>query len=244
MTNRLTVSGINPTGGNQGESAQGELCEQHRHFFERVRVVLKHDFHQSSRTHIVFCSDIGRRGVKGFGDFADEARRNFEARLTEVVSHASAKEIERWTLKLNQLHGLELRAQRVAEEAARPRMGEYSLGLDPDQARSLQSKAGNGTINAGVVEMLRRAMDLLEEEATTLTEDALRERIVSFEQTAKKARRERGEEIEARTFRMEPELHARLHVQAYELGVKLSELCRYALAKTLNSTRTPATVGF
>jgi hypothetical protein len=233
LTHGKTSKNIcDPTGAASGEEV-GDIIED---FFNRVHILLQHDFHQPSRTHIVFCPSVGRRGLKGFGDFAEEARQNFEERLRETLANASKRDIGRWRDKLLEWDAHRIQDERIKITAAQPRMGEYSLGLDPEQARLLQVRAGNKNINCLVVSLLKCGVAAVEREAAASTEQSMRERVLTAERACKEERRKRCEEIDARTVRMDPTLHARLKIQAQEIGIKLPELCRYILERQLETS--------
>lgn len=69
-------------------------------------------YHSSSRTHIYFQPNIGSLGVKGFGNFADEAYANYAENLKDVLSRISADELARsYALIVEGPRGIEARKE-------------------------------------------------------------------------------------------------------------------------------------
>jgi hypothetical protein len=178
----------------------------------------------------VWCPGIGRGATKGFGDAPDEAYRVFAARLADLVNGAAPCDIERWLDNLASDQAERLREAHIRSLAARERMGEYSISLDPFHSAALRGVSGDATMNAKIVDALRSGVIRLREEARDKTEMAMRELVAANETKLRDGRRARGEDLEVRTVRMDADLHARLQLSAHELGVKLPELCRYAMA--------------
>ena len=223
----------------QAETAPGETAPS-EHARSEVRRAAEagvlHDFHAPSRTHIVWCPGIGRGGVKGFGDMADEARRDFECRLRTLLSTAGAADLERWRGRLGEDEAERRREQHVRSLAARERMGEYSISLDPAQSASIRKSIPAGAANAAIVDALRGGLELVRKEARGRKEAEMRSSILDQEAALKATRRANGADLDVRTVRMDAETHARLHLEAHELGVKLPELCRYAVTAWLRQS--------
>lgn len=194
-----------------------------------VRSALRHDFHEPSRTHIVWCPGIGRGAAKGFGDAADEALRVFRQRVAELLDAAAPSDFQRWRSNLLRDEAERLREAQVRSLAASERMGEYSLGLDPAHLRHLSGDAGDGPANERIVEALKGGLAALREQVQRRTLADLRGAVAEHERFLRDGRRERGDEPRYRTVRMDAETHAKLRLQAHELGVKLQELCRYVI---------------
>lgn len=198
-----------------------------------MRSALRHDFHEPSRTHIVWCPGVGRGAVKGFGDVADEAHRRFRRRVEELLDEAAQSDLERWRFNLVRDEAERLREAQVHSLAARERMGEYSLGLDPAHIALLLGEPGSGPSNDRIVRALREGLVALREKAQKWTLAEMRATIREHERLLREGRRGRGDGPVYRTVRMDAETHARLQLQAHEFGVKLQELCRYALGMHL-----------
>ncbi|MCB4824504.1 hypothetical protein [Roseicella aerolata] len=151
------------------------------------------------------------------------------ARLATLLEAASSGDMRRWWGNLAQDEAERSRERHVRSLAARERMGEYSISLDPSQSAALRAAAGAGAANARIVEALREGLAAVREEARGMTEAAMRDAVAASERLLRDGRRLRGEDLDVRTVRMDAETHARLQLQAHELGVKLPELCRYAV---------------
>lgn len=194
-----------------------------------VRQCLQHDFHEASRTHIVWCLGIGRGATKGFGDAADEALRMFRRRLKEMLDGAGPSDLERWSRNLAQDQAERLREAQVRSLAARERLGDYSLGLDPSQIGLLADEPGGVPSNERIVEALREGLAMFRAAARDRTLDGMREAVAEHSRVLREGRRDRGDAPVYRTIRMDAEMHARLQLQAHEIGVRLQALCRHLL---------------
>lgn len=196
---------------------------------------VQHDFHAVSRTHIVWCSAIGRGAVKGFGDAADEARMSFLCSMTEVLDAAAPGDLARWARNLESDRADRAREAQVKSLAARDRMGDYSLGIDPTQTERLAEGRGGVPSNDRIVEALSRGLALVRSASRDMTLEQLREAVGSTERKLREGRRDTGASPVYRTVRMDAEMHARLKLTAHELGVKLQELCRHLLEREQGS---------
>jgi hypothetical protein len=196
--------------------------------------VLRHDFHEPSRTHIVWCPGIGRSGAKGFGDAADEAFRMFGRHLQEMLDGARLKDLQRWSRNLVDDQAERLREARIHSLAARERLGEYSLGLDPSQIELLTDEPGGIPSNERIVEALEDGLAMFRDASRSRTLDGMRDAIAEHARTLREGRRERCDAPRYRTIRMSAETHARLQLQAHETGIKLQALCRYLLGLHLD----------
>ncbi|WP_338665990.1 hypothetical protein VQH23_12590 [Pararoseomonas sp. SCSIO 73927] len=199
-----------------------------------ARSVLRHDFHEPSRTHIVWCAGIGRGGAKGFGTAADEAFRMFGHRLKEILDAARPSDLERWSRDLAYDQTERLREAQVRSLAARDRMGDYSLGLDPSQIGLLADEPGGVPSNDRIVEALRDGLTMFHEAARDRTLDQMRDAVAEHARALREGRRDRSDAPAYRTVRMGAETHARLQLLAHEIGIKLQELCRYLLGLHLD----------
>lgn len=200
-----------------------------RRLEKAARQLLRHDFHEASRTHIVWCSGIGRGAAKGFGDAADEALRMFRRRLREMLDAAGPSDLERWSQYLAQDQTERLREAQVRSLAARDRLGDYSLGLDPSQIGLLADEPGGVPSNERIVDALREGLAMFRVAARDRTLDQMREAVAEHSRALREGRRDRGDAPVYRTIRMDAEMHARLQLQAHEIGVKLQALCRHLL---------------
>ncbi|MCO6416152.1 hypothetical protein JYK14_08225 [Siccirubricoccus sp. KC 17139] len=219
----------------EGASRTGAAAPATRTELEQAaRVALRHDFHEPSKTHIVWCPGIGRGAAKGFGDAADEALRMFRRRLKELLDTAAPSDLERWRHNLAQDQAERLREALVRSLAARERVGEYSLGLDPSQTALLAGEPGSVPSNERIVEALREGLAILRAAARDRTLDEMRAAVADHERALREGRRDRGDAPVYRTVRMDAETHARLQLQAHEIGVKLQELCRHLLGLHLH----------
>lgn len=223
---RGTFSDTDPPRTSQASATLRSMREAIRH---TARVEAKHDFHSPSRTHVVWCLGVGRGGAKGFGDFADEARRQFETRLEALIERATVGDLERWQARLNQDETTRRREEHVRSLAANQRMGEYSISLDPSQTARFKESSSSKTLNGEIVEALREGLEALRWQAARTTLAGMRQIILDKDAALKAARRAVSAELDVRTLRMDAETHARLHLEAHELGVKLPELCRFAV---------------
>lgn len=194
-----------------------------------VRSALRHDFHEPSRTHIVWCPGIDRGVAKGFGDAADEAYRMFLLRVVDLLDAAGPSDLRRWKDNLLRDEAECLREAHVRSLAANERMGEYSLGLDPAHLRQLSGAGEGGTTNERIVEALKGGLAALREHAPYRTRADLRAAVAEHERLLRDGRRRRGDEPRYRTVRMDAETHARLRLEAHEISVKLQDLCRYVV---------------
>ncbi|MFK7899071.1 MAG: hypothetical protein AB8G23_24820 [Myxococcota bacterium] len=80
----------------EAEDAEQRVQNRRAHLMSRVFATIENDFHEESRTHICFNRDVGPTGIKGFGDYPNEAYEQFQSRLAELASAASPKMVERW----------------------------------------------------------------------------------------------------------------------------------------------------
>lgn len=212
-----------------GAAEAGTTHAARRRIEKAARQLLRHDFHEASRTHIVWCSGIGRGAAKGFGDAADEALRMFRRRLKELLDAAGPSDLERWSQYLAQDQTERLREAQVRSLAARDRLGDYSLGLDPSQIGLLADEPGGVPSNDRIVDALREGLAIFRAAAGDQTLDEMREAVAEHSRALREGRRDRGDAPVYRTIRMDAEMHARLQLQAHEIGVKLQALCRHLL---------------
>ncbi|MXP65644.1 hypothetical protein E0493_20040 [Roseomonas sp. M0104] len=224
------------TGGDMDSARSNPSTKLARSDLEQVvRAVMRHDFHEPSRTHIVWCPGVGRNGAKGFGDAADEAHRMFLRRIGELLDAASPTDLQRWSANLARSKAESSREAQIRSLAARERMGAYSLGLDPAQVTLLADAPGVPASNQAIVDALRAGLAAFRAAADRTTRDDVVAAISANESKLRVGRQGRGDETIYRTVRMDAETHARLQLQAHEIGVKLQELCRYVLALALES---------
>jgi hypothetical protein len=83
------------------------------------------------------------------------------------------------------------------------------------------------------VDALRAGLTAFRVAADRTTRDDVVAAISANEGKLRLGRQDRGDETVYRTVRMDAETHARLQLQAHEIGVKLQELCRYVLGLAL-----------
>jgi hypothetical protein len=195
---------------------------------------LRHDFHVPSRTHIVWCPSVGRGATKGFGDAPDEAHRSFANRLAALLEAAGPSDLERWLADLIHDQADRQREARVKALAANERLGEYSISLDPAQMVALKPAPDSGSMNDRIVTALRKGLEQFRVASRKTSEAGLREAVAGNEATLRAGRRDRGNDLEVRTVRMDAELHARLRLSSHETGVKMPELCRYIVSLALD----------
>ncbi|GAV37051.1 hypothetical protein ROTAS13_04744 [Roseomonas sp. TAS13] len=113
--------------------------------------------------------------------------------------------------------------------AARERLGDYSLGLDPSQIGLLADEPGGVPSNERIVEALREGLAMFRAAARDRTLNQMQEAVAEHSRALRDGRRDRGDAPVYRTIRMDAEMHARLQLQAHEIGVKLQALCRHLL---------------
>ncbi|MDJ0388700.1 hypothetical protein QMO56_11305 [Roseomonas sp. E05] len=225
-------------GGTEAAGAHGSGNLARSDLERAVRAVTRHDFHEPSRTHIVWCPGVGRNGAKGFGDAADEAHRMFVRRISELLDSATPADLERWANNLARTHAESLREAHVRSLAARERMGCYSLGLDPAQVALLADAPRAPASNQAIVDALHAGLTAFRTFTGRTTRAGVVAAISANESKLRAGRQDRGDETVYRTVRMDAETHARLQLEAHESGVKLQELCRYVLHLALGG-RTP-----
>ena len=153
----------------------------------------------------------------------------FRRRLREILEAAEPSDLERWSQYLAQDQTERLREAQVRSLAARERLGDYSLGLDPSQIGLLADEPGGVPSNERIVDALREGLAMFRAAARDRTLDQMREAVAQHSRALRDGRRDRGDAPVYRTIRMDAEMHARLQLQAHEIGVKLQALCRHLL---------------
>ncbi|RKK04929.1 hypothetical protein EBE87_07250 [Pseudoroseomonas wenyumeiae] len=105
--------------------------------------------------------------------------------------------------------------------------------------------------NERIVDALREGLAVFRATARDRTLDQMREAVAEHSRTLREGRRDRGDTPVYRTIRMDAEMHARLQLQAHEIGVRLQAICRHLLDLHLDrhgkrlaeeTATTPATV--
>lgn len=102
-------------------------------------------YHSASNTHIYFQPHIGSLGVKGIGDFSDEAYANYNHVLIEFLERLSEEELTRSfkrlsTLKsgLNKVKEIQIQVPSIVKETLKEHAEQHQQALS-DLIRSILS---------------------------------------------------------------------------------------------------------
>lgn len=90
---------------------KAELCES---LMNRALDLAQRSYDELSRTHIVYCLEVGKFGIRGIGAFADDAFDNFKEVLEAELNSASLEQLGFWFEKLNQAEASEMTEKPLA----------------------------------------------------------------------------------------------------------------------------------
>lgn len=196
-------------------------------------------FHEDSRTHIYFNNEMGTLGVKGVGDFPDEAFSAFGGELTGLVSEAPEAQLRSWEQQL--VFGKsKRRTEQELDRLRRVVSGQISLHLPPNFRRLIDDHARFRRLRVAQYcrDALATQLDLLEGEARSGSIQAVRDQLerspaeitgLDFSSRGRKQLK----------FSLDLYLHARLLLFASEVETKPARLYQNLLALDVAETSTP-----
>ncbi|KAA0575231.1 hypothetical protein [Azospirillum sp. Sh1] len=217
------------------KNAHEELVDR---LVDLVKLKMKHDFHKDSRTHIVYCQGVGRRGLKGFGDFPGEALKNFYVVLYNVVESASKNEVENWLGRLNSKIAEPERRLFLSKEYAN-KIENYNLSLCRKQVNRVEQVAQNlpstKDFQGAVRYLLLAGLAILEEEIPCHNKNQMKVLIRSKSHLPRNEWGDCEERFVNTSFEMRCYDYTRLKIAANEVDVDVVDLCRYVLVRALDS---------
>lgn len=196
-------------------------------------------YDENSRTHIVYCLEVGKLGVRGTGAFVDDASAEFEKNLEETLNQASEDELRNWLGKM------ESKQEVAAERGGAPKK---RLSVVPAAANTIkikqvgmwtsqqlherlkrEARSINVSLNAVAQRFIDSSFDRLNKDAYSVSSAEIRKRLNESDPKAKTAERDQW------VVRLPSKQVAQLNVFAREYGVSVPLLCTYLLEDGLKT---------
>ncbi len=186
--------------------------------------LLRNHFHEASGTYIVHLPGIGPFGVKGFGNFPDEAFSSFRCSLRLTLEDASEDLLDAWSHTIDLARRRRRNEERVsvATLSCSGRIAVNAPKRLHEQLNVLASRRGLA-YSKYCSELIARNLGRIDEALETTAPATVREELVAEQQSM---RSRFGSKKTQRSVHIDRLDHARLLVLAQELSIKPSDLVR------------------
>lgn len=175
-------------------------------------------YDEKSRTHIVYCLQVGKLGTRAAGAFADEAWAEFTKQLNATIRKATIEDLKRWIDKLQNPDKYDPSKQ-PPKDPDRTITKSFRIGTDL-LCRLQESSLQKGkSIDLIAADILTSGMQELNEAAERIASKRIKEEISTAA----------ASETSKLTIDMNNRLHAQLLLLSKEFDLKCSDLMQYFL---------------
>lgn len=194
-------------------------------------------YDENSRTHIVYCLEVGKLGVRGTGAFVDDASAEFEKNLRETLNQAGEDELRNWLVKVeSKPEGAAERAPSRKEglSVVRPttnttkQVGLWTSHHFHEQLKRA-AQSSSLSLNALAQQLVDTIVDNLNKDSYSVSSAEIRKRLNESDPKAKTEQRDQW------VVRLPSKQVAQLNVFAREYSVSVPQLCTYLLEEGLKT---------
>ena len=189
-------------------------------------------YDERSRTHIVFCLEIGKFGTRGIGAFADDAFADFKTRVEIELNAASLEQLTLWYEKMNNPD-----ASRVPVLAGLPIevSGKKQIGLltNKEVHDDLQAAATLAEVSQSQLasDLMERIYEKLNSDAFSISRVDIRNRLKNtYKQKSSVKDMQWGVRVPTRLF-------TKIALFAREFDVTIPEVCTYLITTGLQECK-------